>query len=773
MTVEEAAQVTRATSAAKTKKAARAPETLAEARERLAALKWTDVERKAFDDVMGALVSGEIRRATEERRLSKKEIIELHEALREQRRQAKLDELVRTKPENYEIITDESAYQRFLSDLYSEEYTAWDTETTGLQMIIGPDVIVGFSVWLPNASRGAYIPFGHTTDETQLSEEVALGGVKAYLEDPSRKLILHNARFDMHMLRNHGINVADPYFDTQVAAHVLNENESHRLKDLAPKYLGVKADHFNLLFGDDPTIYDKPIGPAGVYAIKDVEFTWKLYQFQRPHIDSRPGLKTVFWNIEMPQIRVSLEMERQGFALDVDGCKKLEAEFEVMVHEALEAVHQTFETNTPEFLADISAKLGRTITEFNVASPEQLQYLIYDRLGLPDISKTVNPKLQPRSTAAAVIEKLTEIDDRLKPLMDFREKEKLLNTYIRKFPEVVGPDGRIHYQLSQFGTETGRYSSSQYGDRKHRLGVNIQNIPARSKAAKRVRSLLKAEPGWLVLSSDLGQIEPRLLAHLSGDELLRRPYQIGDDLYINMSMDLYHFEREFCEDEKYDPTGTFQPRKRAKVGLLSAIYGTSKWTLSQQMHITVDEAEAFLNNFFETYRGVKRFIDDTHNFVLQHEYVETMWGRKRRFIGLKSQMARRRQIERKPWKHMSDAEREELRELRKNTNGMLRAAVNARIQGSAADVLKLLLVEMYALAGRKGWRPIATVHDEINMLVPESITRDDIAEIDRIMTQTIQLAVPLEADTTLGHDWGHQTKWRDWFAQKEATVLAA
>lgn len=498
-----ATAVQRATSVSKRKRAARRPETLDEAKIRLVELKWSDSERHILDDVIDAMRNGELSYDAE-KKLSKKAVLEAYDTLREMRRQRKLDELVRTKPGNFQIITNEAEFERFIGDLYREPITAWDTETTGLDLF--RDTMVGFSVWLPQADYGVYVPFAHgaemvDTDQQrytkalfdgQLDAEYVLDRIRGYLENSEYKTVWHNARYDYHMLRNHGINPSDPFFDTQVAAHVLNENESHRLKDLATKYLGVAADHFASLFGDDPTIWDKPYAPAGIYAIKDVLFTWKLYEFQRPHIDKRDGLNFIFWSVEMPQIRASLEMERNGFGLDFDGCKALEAEFEPMVAEALEAVHSAFGTKTPEFLQAMSETLGRQIDEFNIGSPQQLQFLIYDYLALPDISKSVNPKLAARSTAHDVLEKLGELDDRLEPLLTYREYEKLLNTYIRKFPKVVGPDNRIHYQLSQFGTETGRYSSKQYGDKKNKLGVNIQNIPARTKASKRVRRLLIA-----------------------------------------------------------------------------------------------------------------------------------------------------------------------------------------------------------------------------------------------------------------------------------------
>lgn len=264
---------------------------------------------------------------------------------------------------------------------------------------------------------------------------------------------------------------------------------------------------------------------------------------------------------------------------------------------------------------------------------------------------------------------------------------------------------------------------------------------------------------------------------MSNDKLLQAPYFTGDDLYVRMAMDLYKFDREFCVDGAYDPTGTFQPRKRSKTGLLAAMYGTSKWTLAQQMKITVDEAEAFLENFFTTYDDVDAFIKWTQEFVYQNEYVETMFGRKRRFPGFRRMMDERRDLERRinrlGWKNAPESLKERLRELRKNTNGVLRAAVNARIQGSAADVMKLIIAKMYELATRKGWKMLATVHDQIDLLVPDTITPDDIAEVEAIMTETVKLAVPMKCDTTLGYTWGSEIPWREWFEMKPEEKVVA
>jgi DNA polymerase-1 len=248
---------------------------------------------------------------------------------------------------------------------------------------------------------------------------------------------------------------------------------------------------------------------------------------------------------------------------------------------------------------------------------------------------------------------------------------------------------------------------------------------------------------------------------MSGDKLLQKPYQTNDDLYIRMAMDLYGFERKYCEDGAMDPTQSFYPRKRSKTGLLAAMYGTSKWTLAQQMQISVDEAEEFLQTFFSTYQGVAQFIDESKRFVLRHGYVETMYKRKRRFPELAEWAAEKQKLESK--RALTESERERLKQLRGWYNGALRAAVNARIQGTAADILKLIMIDMYKLCQQKGWKLAATIHDEIVMFVPDSVTPEDVADVERVMTQTVKLAVPMRCDTVIGPSLGEQYPWQEWF----------
>jgi DNA polymerase-1 len=489
--------------AKKRKTAAKKVETLDEAFERLSQLKWDSAEWADILSVRAALEDGTLRRKSPEKKLSKKELLELADELREIRRQERIRRLVESAPSNYKVITDIKQFRQFISDLYEEPIVALDTETTGLDLF--EDRIVGLSFWLPNADYGCYIPIYHGEAvssgpgygtiphykrwDGQLNPDLVLENLRDYLEDSSRKLILHNSKYDMHMLRNHGINVVDPYWDTQVCAFILNETEPHNLKKLAPKYLGVESDMFQELWGDEPTVYDKPIHAAGVYAVKDAHLTWKLYLFQKKHMERLDGLRYVFLNIEMPQIRISLEAERTGFGLDVEACKQLEKQFAEEVEKDVATLRQQLGIDDA-MLQRMSQALGRPVTEFNINSPQQLQWLIYDELKLPDIARSVNPKLENRSTASAVLQKLAEIDERIQPLVDYRMRQKLLSTYVSKFPEMVASDNRLHYQLVQFGTDTGRYSSKQYGNKNQKKGINAQNIPAKNKIAMRVRTLL-------------------------------------------------------------------------------------------------------------------------------------------------------------------------------------------------------------------------------------------------------------------------------------------
>jgi DNA polymerase-1 len=236
-----------------------------------------------------------------------------------------------------------------------------------------------------------------------------------------------------------------------------------------------------------------------------------------------------------------------------------------------------------------------------------------------------------------------------------------------------------------------------------------------------------------------------------------------------MAVDLYGFDEKYCGDGCYDPTGTFQPRKRAKTGLLAVCYGTSKFTLAQQMRISVDEAEAFIDQFYNTYKDVKRYIDETHAFLLRNGYVETKLGRKRRFPELAQWVEVKHRLERK--RTLTESEREQLREARKYVNGMLRAGLNFTIQGFASQIIKLLMIEMYKLCQKYGWRMAASIHDEIVLLVPDTITPEQVMEVERVMTQTVKLAVPIKADTVIGPSFGEQYPWREWFEmnkQKEA-----
>lgn len=256
-------------------------------------------------------------------------------------------------------------------------------------------------------------------------------------------------------------------------------------------------------------------------------------------------------------------------------------------------------------------------------------------------------------------------------------------------------------------------------------------------------------------------MEPRCLAHLSGDKGLQKPYLENDDIYINIAMSVYGFERKYCEDKAYSPDGSFMPRSRAKTALLAMMYQTSAYTLGQQLRISKDEAQELIDTFYVTYPDVKSFIENTKQFVLQNGYVEMMFGRKRRFAELSHWAGVKAELERKRAKTASEMER--LKEARMYYNGMLRAAVNAVVQGSASGLLKLNMIAIYKLCQKYGWRMAATIHDEVCVLVPETITLEQVIEVERAMTETVKLDVPLRADTVIGPSFGEQYDYREWF----------
>ncbi|WP_328793715.1 DNA polymerase [Heliomicrobium undosum] len=693
----------------------------------------SDLDKGRLKTVKAAIDSGEIGVGVENlKKFTKAHALRLWRDLQMQRKESVLKNMVANTPANYRLIQTESQLDQLISDLRNEPIIAFDTETTGLDVY--HDVIVGMSITLPKADYHVYIPVAHRTGK-QLDRSIVLAALKPILTDPAIGKVLHNAKYDIHMLLRHGIRMQGLLHDTRVAMALLNENEpSFALKNLATKYgkyFGFQdSSHtFEELFGKT-RFDDVPLDVALVYAAKDTHLTWMLYLWQREHLQRLAKLSRLYRELENPLIDTCVEMEQCGFLIDQGYAQQYGGELKAEISE--------LEKNLVDHFGEI-----------NFNSPVQLARKFYDELKLPEVND--------RSTDMKTLKALKDKHPGIEHLLKYRELSKLLSTYVEALPERIKSDGRIHGSFNQVATVTGRFSSNE---------PNLQNLPTKA------RKLIVAPPGKLLVGSDFSQIEPRVLAHISGDLHLQEPYLNGQDLYSTLASRVFKVPIEECGDgSKY--------RKMMKVGLLAILYGTSMYTLSDQLGITVEEAQLFIGDVFRTYPQVYSFIKDTHLLVKENEYVETLFGRKRRFPGhrqkanlydaLAKEICSILGVEELPldiWRN-NDIPRDLKRKfynVKGEVESVRRQSVNAIIQGTAADIMKRAMLNLNQYCNRRGWSLCGTVHDEALMLVDTNITERDIQDIEACMTAAASLAVPLKVDTEIMTRWGEGIKKGEWFA---------
>lgn len=682
------------------KKKADATESIDEAWARILAMKNSDSDQAKLIEVKRAMDGGLLGREPQSmaKKFSKAEALRLWKVLAESQREEKLAELVAKTPANYRLITQERQFQAFIKALYSEPIIALDTETTGVDYY--SDVIVGISVTLPTADKHVYIPVAHENCE-QLSRDYVLEGLRDYLEDGERGKVLHNYVFDAHMFLRHGIRLAGLRWDTQTAMALLNENEpSFALKNLATKYLAEPSDTFAELFGKDAKFAEIPLDIATVYAAKDTDLTWRLYEFQRKHLAKMPNVLKYYETTEVPLLDAIVDMERTGFVIDTEYAK----------------------TYGEEMKRDIEAKeksLLSQLGDININSPAQLKPAIEQVVGKPLESTDAKKVLKPLGKQYPVIAELLE----------YKELTKLFSTYISVLPELIHPNtGRLHGRFNPMGARTGRFSSGG-------SGVNLQNQP------KSARKLFVAPPGWAILGGDFSQQEVRCLAYMTQEPTLLDAYEHGRDVYASMASEVYGKPYEECGD------GTFE-RKAMKVGVLSCMYGTGPTTLAQQLGIEVEEAKEFIADFFRRLPNVAKWIDETKAFCKKNGFV---WmdreQRKRRLPDAKQKE--------KGWTNRGEIMR------------ALRQGPNAVIQGTSAIQTKATIVKLHELCKRKGWHLWATCHDENLVLVPENVTREDIAEFEAVMVNSYRFGnVKNKTDLELMTRWGNGVSVDEWFSGK-------
>jgi DNA polymerase-1 len=605
---------------------------------------------------------------------------------------------VATAPEpdavQYETITSREALASWLERLRAAGTFAFDTETTSLDIIDAELVGISFAA---EPHVAAYVPLRHTGLDApeQLPLQEVLDQIRPLLEDPALTKIGHNLKYDICVLSRYGLRCLGPIADTMLESYVLNSTATrHDMDSLALKYLGHKTVTYEEVAGKGAkqvTFDAVDVATATHYAAEDADVTLRLHRHLSPALKTEPGLRRVFDEIEMPLVPVLARMECYGVLVDADLLASLSGELGARL-QALEA--------------EVHMLAGE---EFNLGSPQQIQRILFDKLKLPCSRRT--PGGQP-STAEAVLQELA-IDYPLPRLiLEHRALAKLKSTYTDRLPEQIhARTGRIHTCYHQAVAATGRLSSSN---------PNLQNIPIRSEYGRRIRQAFIAPPGKLLLAADYSQIELRILAHFSADERLIAAFRAGMDIHRATAAEIFGLPPEQIDDNQ---------RRSAKAINFGLIYGMSAFGLSRQLGIPRDAAQLYMDRYFARYPGVREFMDRTRAEAAERGHVETLFGRRLYLPEITSRNRQRREY----------AER---------------AAINAPMQGTAADIIKRAMLHIDAwLRETSDIRMIMQVHDELVFEVPEDRLDEAKERITAEMSAAAELAVPLEVDVGAGMNW--------------------
>ena len=594
----------------------------------------------------------------------------------------------------YETVLELAQFEVWLEKLKAADSFVFDTETTSLDYMQAKVVGVSFAV---EAFKAAYVPFAHNYEDApeQLSEEQVLGVLKQLLEDPNKGKIGQNLKYDKHVLMNHGIVMQGISDDSMLESYVVDSTSRHDMDTLAKKYLGVDTIHFEDVAGKGvkQITFDKvPLEQAGPYAAEDADITLRLHQVLQAKLAKEEGLQKIYREIELPLLDVLQRMEHTGVKVDVD-----------MLHDQSEELAISIE--------DIKAQAYELAgEEFNLASPKQIQHILFEKMEIPVIRKT--PKGQP-STAEDVLQELAEEYELPKLLLESRSLSKLKSTYTDKLPKMVQPHtGRVHTSYHQAVAATGRLSSTD---------PNLQNIPIRSAEGRRIRQAFIPEEGRIMMAADYSQIELRIMAHLSKDEGLLNAFSNDLDVHSATAAEVFGME--------LDEVGV-EERRAAKAINFGLIYGMSAFGLAKQLNITRFDAQDYIDVYFDRYPGVKRYMDETRVQAHDDGYVETVYGRRLYLPEINSRNGMRRQY----------AER---------------TAINAPMQGTAADIIKraMLTVDAEMQKGAFDALMVMQVHDELVFEVKVDQIDDFSAMVVEKMQSAADLAVPLIVSVDTGKNW--------------------
>jgi len=596
---------------------------------------------------------------------------------------------------HYETITKWEDLERWIGLLGKSNLFAFDTETTSLDYMKAEIVGVSFGL-----ERGvaAYVPLRHDYPGApdQLDRDKVLAALKPILEDPERGKIGHHLKYDAHVLANHNIELAGMRFDTMLESYVLNSVASrHDMDAAAACYLGIKTIKFEDIAGKGAkqlTFNQIPVDKAAEYAAEDADVTLCLHHTLWPQLGEFPRLKALYEELEQPLVPVLLRMEHRGVLVD---------------RELLRAQSREFATQLQNLTRQAHAEAG---TEFNVDSPKQLQQILFEKLQIPVTRKT--PSGQP-STAEDVLEELALTHPLPKTILEYRALAKLKSTYTDKLPELVDSNtGRIHTSYHQAVAQTGRLSSAD---------PNLQNIPIRRPEGRRIRQAFVAPPGHVLMAADYSQIELRIMAHLSGDEGLLAAFSEDRDVHVATAAEVFGVPLESVTSDQ---------RRTAKTINFGLIYGMSAFGLARQLGIDRGSASRYVERYFARYPGVKRFMDDTRHSARETGFVETVYGRRLYLPDIRSGNSAMRQY----------AER---------------SAINAPMQGTAADIIKRAMISVDAWCQREDApaRLIMQVHDELVLEVRADSADSVAGAIRERMTSAGELRVPLRVDIGTGANW--------------------
>ena len=595
---------------------------------------------------------------------------------------------------NYETILTDEQLRTWLTRIETTELVSIDTETTGLDPMTARLVGISLSVEPHNA---AYIPVGHNYAGApeQLPLDRVLAILKDWMQSPAHRKVGQNLKYDKHVFANHGVLLSGIEHDTLLESYVLESHQAHDMDSLAARHLSLNTISYDEVTGKGANripFEQVAVERATEYSGEDADVTLQLHRTLYPQIERDEKLHRVYRDIEMPVMEVLFAMEHQGVLLDYALLEQQSRELGEKMIELENKVHQ--EAGQP----------------FNVNSPRQLQEILFERKGLPVRKKT--PGGQP-STDEDVLQELALDHPLPKLILEYRGLAKLKSTYTDKLPKMVNQEtGRVHTNYGQAVAVTGRLASND---------PNLQNIPVRTAEGRRIREAFIAPPGSVIVSADYSQIELRIMAHLSQDKGLLKAFAAGEDVHRHTASEVFGVESAAVSSEQ---------RRYAKVINFGLIYGMSAFGLATQLGIERSAAQQYMERYFQRYPGVKEYMERTRDAARNLGYVETVFGRRLYLPEIKSSNGARRQ-------------------------GAERAAINAPMQGTAADLIKLAMIAVHAWISTSQIisRLIMQVHDELVVEVPEEELDTVRKELPKLMGNVARLDVPLVVDLGAGPNW--------------------